>query len=328
DKGIGTGPYSLTAWEPGVRSAGKRNPNYFKEGKPYFDEVETLHVADVAARMSAIRSDEVDVIDEPDLKLVDRLQKSPGLVVHEAAGAKHFTYPMHMDKAPFDNVDVRLALKYAIDRKAILQTLLRGHGYLGNDHPIARNQKYYASELPQRAYDPDKAKFHLKKAGLESLDLTLYAGDIYAGGVDGALLYKEHAAKAGINMDVQRVSTDGYWSNVWNVKPFCVSFWSGRATEDLMFSTAFAADSAWNETKWNHERFNMLLVEARAELEETKRRAMYVEMQQIVRDIGGLVAPVFANWVFVTRDKLSVPEKIAGNWSVDGYKNTERWWFT
>ncbi len=328
DKGIGTGPYSLTAWEPGIRSAGKRNPNYFKEGKPYFDEVETLHVADVAARMSAIRSDEVDVIDEPDLKLVDRLQKSPGLAVHEAAGAKHFTYPMHMDKAPFDNLDVRLALKYAIDRKAILQTLLRGHGYLGNDHPIARNQKYYASELPQRAYDPDKAKFHLKKAGMESLDLTLYAGDIYAGGVDGAVLYKEHAAKAGINMDVKRVSTDGYWSNVWNVKPFCVSFWSGRPTEDLMFSTAFAADSAWNETKWTHERFNKLLVEARAELDEAKRRAMYVEMQQIVRDIGGLVAPVFANWVFVTRDKISVPEKIAGNWPVDGLKNTERWWFS
>ena len=94
-----------------------------------------------------------------------------------------------------------------------------------------------------------------------------------------------------------------------------------------MFSTAFAADSAWNETKWTHERFNKLLVEARAELDAAKRREMYVEMQRLVRDEGGLVAPVFANWVFVTSNKLGTPDKIAGNWTVDGNKNTERWWF-
>lgn len=327
DKGIGTGPFILTDWDPGVRSATKRNPNYFKEGKPYFDEVETLHVADVTARTNALQTDATDVMDEPDLRTLNLLEQSPSVRVHEAAGAKHFTYPMRMDTPPFDNNDVRMALKYAIDREAILQTLLRGHGYLGNDHPIPKHQRYFASELPQRQYDPDKAKFHLKQAGLDSLDVTLYAGDIYVGGVDGAVLYKEHAAKAGINIDVERVPTDGYWSEVWNVKPFCVSFWSGRATEDLMLSTAFAADSAWNETKWTHPRFNELLVAARAELDQAKRRAMYVEMQRLIRDEGGLVAPVFANWVFVTNDKLKVSDKIAGNWTVDGNKNTERWWF-
>ena len=328
DKGIGTGPFILTQWEPGVRSAGKRNPNYFKEGKPYFDEVETLHVADSTARSNALQTDQVDVMDDPDLRTAHLLAKAQGISLREAAGAKHFTYPMRMDMAPFDNGDVRNALKYAIDREAILQTLLRGHGYLGNDHPIAKTQRFFASELPQRQYDPDKAKFHLKQAGLDSLDVTLYAGDIYTGGVDSAVLFKEHAAKAGININVAQVPTDGYWSEVWNVKPFCVSFWSGRATEDLMFSTAFAADSAWNETKWTHPRFNELLVAARAELDDKKRRDMYVEMQRLVRDEGGLVAPVFANWVYVTSDKLKVSDKLAGNWTLDGNKNTERWSFS
>jgi len=50
DKGIGTGPFILIDWEPGVRSATKRNPNYFREGMPYFDEVETLNVADASAQ--------------------------------------------------------------------------------------------------------------------------------------------------------------------------------------------------------------------------------------------------------------------------------------
>ena len=248
-------------------------------------------------------------------------------MAHEVGGAKHFTYPMHINVPPFDNQDVRTALKYAIDREAILQTLLRGHGYLGNDHPIPKIQRFFAAELPQRQYDPEKAKFHLQQAGLSKLDVTLHAGDIYAGGVDGAVLYQQHASKAGININIERVPTDGYWSNVWNVVPFCVSFWSGRPTEDLMLSTAFAADSAWNETKWTHERFNQLLVQARAELDNAKRREMYVEMQRLIHEVGGLVAPVFANWVFVTNDKLKVSDQLSGNWTLDGNKNTERWYF-
>ena len=75
------------------------------------------------------------------------------------------------------------------------------------------------------------------------------------------------------------------------------------------------------------ERFDKLRVEARAELNTVKRREMYAEMQRILRDEGGLVCPVFANQVFVTTDKVQVPDKIGGNWGVDGYKNTERWSF-
>ena len=326
-KGIGTGPYILTDFEPGVRSATKRNPNYFKEGKPYFDEVETIHIADVAARSSALQTGAVDVMDDPELKTLHLFEKTDGLVIREVGGNSHYTFPMLMDTAPYDNIHVRSALKYAIDRKAMLQTLLRGHGYLGNDHPISKTQRFFASELPQREYDPDKAKFHLKQAGLESLDIKLWAGEIYAGGVDSAVLYKEHAAKAGINIEVVKVSTDGYWSDIWNVKPFCVSVWYGHPTEDLMLTQAFSAESAWNETHWKHEHFNKILVEARAEVDTAKRRDMYVEMQTLIRDEGGFVCPVFRNWLMATSDKIQTPEKIAGDAPVDGNRNAERWWF-
>ncbi len=327
DKGIGTGPFILSHYEPGVRSATKRNPNYFKEGMPYFDEVETLNVADASARATALQTGEVDVMEDPDLKTLHLLEQKEGVVVREVAGTKHYTFPMRMDLAPFDNLDVRSALKFAIDRKALLSSVLRGHGYLGNDHPIGKNQRFFASELPQREYDPEKAKFHLKQAGLSELTVTVSAADIFAGGVDSAVLYKEHAAKAGINIEVKRVPADGYWSEVWNVVPFCVSYWQGRPTEDLMFSMAFSSASSYNETHWKNDRFDKLLVEARAELDTAKRREMYVEMQRLVRDEGGLVCPIFANLVFVTSDKVQMPERLAGNWSLDGNKNTERWWF-
>jgi peptide/nickel transport system substrate-binding protein len=325
-KGIGTGPFMLSDWEPGVRALTKRNPNYFKDG-PYFDEVETINITDVTARTSALVTGTVDVIDKPDPKTLHLVEKKPGLRVIELAGNTHYTFPMHMDQAPFDNADVRQALKFAIDRKTTLKTMLNNHGYLGNDHPISKSQRYFNTDLPQRNYDPEKAKFHLKRAGLSQLDITLSAGDIYPGGVDSATLFREQALKAGINITVGRVSTDGYWSKVWNKKPFCVSFWQGRPTEDLMLSLAFSKKSSWNETHWSNEKFEKLLVGARAELDDAKRRDMYWEMQRLINVEGGLIAPVFANTVTAINDKIGTPDKISATYGNDGHKAPERWWF-
>jgi peptide/nickel transport system substrate-binding protein len=125
---------------------------------------------------------------------------------------------------------------------------------------------------------------------------------------------------------VVREPNDGYWSNVWMVKPWTAVYWSGRPTEDWMFSTAYEAGATWNDSFWVHERFNELLQEARAELDEEKRREMYFEMQQIVRDEGGVVVPLFNNYVFAMNQKVQHGQ-MASNWANDGQKGMERWWF-
>lgn len=138
---------------------------------------------------------------------------------------------------------------------------------------------------------------------------------------------KEQMAAGGIDVNVIREPADGYWSNVWMQKPFCASYWSGRPTEDWIFSVAYGETAAWNDSSWKHDRFNRLLVQARAELDQNKRREMYVEMQRLVRDDGGVLIPLFANWVMAVSDKLHVPDTVAGNWTMDGQKSAERWWF-
>ena len=211
---------------------------------------------------------------------------------------------MQVNVAPYDNQDVRLALKYGIDRQEILDKLLYGHGYLGNDHPIGRSYQFHAVDMPQRAYDPDKAKFHMEKAGLTSMEVTINLADAaFAGAIDTAVLYAEQLKKAGINMTVVREPNDGYWSDVYKKVPFFATYWNPRATEDMMFSTAFAKGAPWNESNWENRRFNELLKSARTELDEAKRREMYVEMQQLVSEDGGSVIPVFANYVFGTSDR-------------------------
>jgi peptide/nickel transport system substrate-binding protein len=94
----------------------------------------------------------------------------------------------------------------------------------------------------------------------------------------------------------------------------------------MMFSTAYAADAKWNDTFWKHDRFNKLLKEARAVLDKKKRREMYVEMQKIVRDEGGVVVPMYADYMAAASKKVKF-ENPSGNWPLDGHKCAERWWF-
>ena len=93
-----------------------------------------------------------------------------------------------------------------------------------------------------------------------------------------------------------------------------------------MFSVAFAADAGWNESFWKNDRFNKLLKEARAELNEAKRREMYGEMQEIVRNDCGVIIPMFAADLTAASKKIKY-ENVAADWEMDGMRAHERWWF-
>ena len=176
-EGIGTGGYVLDNFDPGVRADHTRFPNYWREDSAYFDSWEQLSITDVVARTNALTTGEIDVMDRVDLKTLHLLERNTDLKVEETTGTAHYTIPMRTDTAPFDDNNVRMALKLAFDRDEMLRTVLRGHGSVGNDHPISTANRYHATDLPQRAYDPEKAKWHLKQAGLSSLKVDLSAAD-------------------------------------------------------------------------------------------------------------------------------------------------------
>jgi peptide/nickel transport system substrate-binding protein len=234
---------------------------------------------------------------------------------------------MNVTIAPFDDVNVRLALKWAFDREEIVRKIAFGYGAAGNDNPISPSLKFSTNPSPVFHYDPDKAKFHLREAGLSSLDIDLSASDVaFEGAVDTAVLMKEHAARAGININVVREAADGYWDNVWMKKPWCMSSWFGRPTCDGTFSIAYARDASWNDTSWRNPRFNELLLLGRAEADETKRAAIYAEMQQLVHDDGGMIVLMFSNFVSAHSKAVSHGD-LNSNFDLDGGKLLERWWF-
>jgi len=325
--GAGTGGYNVSRFNAGVDFVGVRNPNYWKEGRAHFDEIELIGIPDANARMNALMSGQIDAMNKPADKTLALLSGATGINVQSLPSMKHLIFAMRTDTPPFDNPDVRLALKYAIDRKSILNTVLRGNGSLGNDQPIGPANQFFNADLPQRGYDPEKAKFHLQKAGLSSLDVELSASEgAWSGAVDAATLYSEHAKIAGINIKVAREPNDGYWSNVWMKKPWFASWAAGRVSENLMMTLTYSADAKWNETYWQNDRFNELLVASRAETDNKKRAEMMAEMQLLIHDDGGSVVPAFANWNLALSDKIG-HGKIAGQWDNDARRCTERWWF-
>ena len=105
------------------------------------------------------------------------------------------------------------------------------------------------------------------------------------------------------------------------------SYWGGRATCDWMFSTAYAAGAPWNESYWDNERFNTLLLQGRSELDEAKRAEIYHEMQAIVSNEGGVVIPMFASFVMGVSNAVATPDVVGANWDLDGFRAVERWWF-
>lgn len=325
--GDGCGSYMLKNFKPGVIAELERNPNHWRSDVAWFDSIEMLVLIDQNARTTALVSGDVDAIDRVDLKAAGLLGRKPGVVIESVSGTQHYTFAMSTNKDPFTDNHVRQALKYAIDRQELVDKILFGYGSVGNDHPIGRGQRYFNSELEQKAFDPDKAKWHLKQAGMDSLSVSLSASDAaFGGAVDAATLYQNSAKKAGIDIKVVREPKDGYWSDVWMKKPFTAVYWGGRPVEDQSFSIAYKCGADWNDTFWCNDRFDELMVAARAVIDEDKRREMYWEMQDILANQGGVVVPMFANYVFAASDKVAHGE-MATNWDMDGERWMERWWF-
>ncbi len=326
--GDGCGTYKVKSFKPGVSTTFERNENHWRDDVGWFDSIEMLVLTDQNARTTALVSGDVDTIDKLDLKTVGLLSRNPDLNISSIAGTQHFTFAMDSRQAPFNDNNVRLAMKYAINREELVEKILFGYGSVGNDMPIGQNQQYYNTELEQKTYDPDKAKFYLKEAGLDSVDVSLSASDAaFAGAVDAATLYQNSAKAANVNIKVVREPNDGYWSDVWMKKPFTAVYWGGRPTQDQAFSVAFTCGAEWNDGFWCNEHFDELLRTARAELDQDKRRQQYFELQEIVSTQGSIVIPMFANYVFATKKKIGMPEQIASNWDMDGERWSERWWF-
>ncbi len=290
NKLIGTGAYTLESFEPGVRLVFKNRGDYWKPGRANFDTVEIRNIQDAAARTAALQSGEIHAANRMDARTVDLLMKDANLnIVRTKGTGNRFCFVNRVTDDPFTNKDLRLALKYGIDREAIIKQVYNGYAVPGNDHTLDALNPYYNTAMPQRAYDPDKAAFHFKAAGLAAgtkIELQTSEG-AWSTAVDCAQIYQESLKKAGVELTVNKVSADGYWDNVWLKVPFCAVYWGRRLSADASLSLVFGSGSDWNDSNWKVPAFDKLITDARVELDDTKRKELYFAAQEMIADDGG-----------------------------------------
>ena len=291
--GIGTGPYKLKEFKPGVRSIAVRNEAYWKPGKPYLDEIEFVGIGDEGARVNALLSGDLDLAGSVNPRSVDRIKGTAGFSVFSTQSGQYSDLIMRKDMGPGANPDFILAMKHLIDREQMKKSVALGHAVLGNDQPIDPTNRFYFAGLPQRAFDLDKAKFHLKKSGIGEAPVPVVASPAALYSVEMALVMQQSAQKIGLNLDVKRMPADGYWANHWLNSAVGFGNVNPRPSADTLLTLFYKSDAAWNESRFKSEKFDQLLISSRAETDAAKRKQQYADMQTMIHEQAGTGIPLF-----------------------------------
>ena len=301
---IGTGPFKVKEFSPGVRTVGVKNEKYWKPGMPHLDEIELIGIGDESARVNALLSGDVQLINALSPRSTTQIKDAGGFTVLETKTGAYTDLIVRDEGGVTASDDFRRGMMYLQDRDQIRRAVFQGFGTVGNDQPIDPTNKYYLAGLPQRTFDPDKAKFHFQKAKVGSAPIQIFASPAADGSVEMAMLLQQVAPQAGLNLQVSRVPADGYWSNHWMKHPLGYGSVNARPSADVIFTQFFKSDAPWNEANWKSPKFDQLLVAARGEPDEAKRKKIYGDMQVLVHENGGIGIPLFQSSLDAHTNKL------------------------
>lgn len=303
-KANGTGAFVCEVFEPGVRSVAVKNKNYWKESGPHLESFEFFAISDDTARVNALLSGDIQLAASINPRAMRLLESQPSVTLSKTTSGNYTNLNMRLDMAPGDKADFVNGMKYLLNREQIQKSVLRGLAEVANDQPVPPANIYHNAELKPKAFDPDKAKFHFEKAGVLGKSIPVVASEAATSSIDMATVLQQAGADIGMKLDVQRVPSDGYWSNYWLKAPVHFGNINPRPTPDILFSLLYASDAPWNESQYKSAKFDKLLVEARGLLDQGKRKEIYGEMQVMIAEEAGTAIPVFISNVDAISTKL------------------------
>ncbi len=182
---IGTGPYRLDRFEPGMSAELARNPHFWKPAHAHFDRIHLRAIPDPIARQTALMTGEIDYADRIDPRSVALLRQVLTLTVTEAAAGRHLSLTFNRKAPPFDRPDLRAALCHATPGPAMAERLLFGHG---------------TGAEPEGGFDLERAAALFRRSGHRGAIPVSVSDDPVA--QDAARLIAETAAGAGMTLEL------------------------------------------------------------------------------------------------------------------------------
>jgi peptide/nickel transport system substrate-binding protein len=297
-RGIGTGPYTVESWTPGEAMVLVRNPDYWGD-EPYLERVTFRPVPEAAVRSTELRAGRAHIITQVPIEDISRLEE-PGLTVFRSPSVQSKRIHLNAGVPPFDDVLVRQAINYGIDRETILETLLEGAGQLMHS-ASAPGTFGYNPDLEPYPYDPDRARELLAEAGYpDGIDVRIQFTDgRYVRDRAIAEAITAQLAEVGIRVDAN-LSEFSQWLQVFNTDGNGFMVVSQEDNVMTLMAPNFASSSeSFKRYNYANPQVDELIEQALGTLDEGEREAIYQELNQVLHED--------APWVF-----MWFPEDIYG----------------
>ena len=286
----GTGPFMVESFDPGRVALFKRNPNYWRHGQPYVDELQLITIADPTASFNALLAGQIDAMASLDFSTARHERNRRRVRVLVSLPSSNHSMVMQIDRKPFNDVRVRQAMRLLADRQGLINSVFSGIGGVGNDI-YGKGQYFYNAALPQRRHDPEKAKALLKKAGADHTQFNLYTTDVQ-GRLQAAIAFAEQARKAGVKVKVNNTPSATYFAQRYDKVPFYSSIWSGFSIPQF-FVFSVACNALYNEANWcgrgnpAQPKFNRMLTEALGTANRVRAKEIWSHLEEIMWHQGG-----------------------------------------
>jgi len=281
---VGSGPFMLESWQRGQKIVLKKNPDYWQKGKPYLDGVEFLQVPEDTAKIFMLQAKELDISSNVPFSSLPQLEADPSLQVLVAPFARLDMIPINTEREPFNNVKIRQAMNYAINKEEIINAVLMGHGEVATSY--LPKVMYYNDQLEGYPYNPEKAKQLMAESSRPNgfkATLTINAGsDINS---QTAVIIKEQLKEIGIELEIQQLEP-GVVDEMHSSKKYdlITTYYSSDIIdpdEITMFGAAPSGGTGAYYTGYQNEELDKLAYAAQQEQDETKRKEMYFELQRM-----------------------------------------------
>ncbi|WP_432035132.1 ABC transporter substrate-binding protein [Streptomyces cucumeris] len=323
DRGaVGSGPFRLVSFAPGRSTVLRRHADYW-DGAPYLDELEFTVANEEAARVNALIGGQVEYAHELNPTTARAHQGKGQIEIVRLRNSAMQAFAMKTDRPPFDDKRVREAFFLIADREELIKGALSGAGEVGNDL-FGKGYAYYATGLPQRTQDLDRARSLLRRAGADGLKVTLDTSAVAAGFTEAAGIFRDQAAKAGVTVTVRTGSKDSYWNDILDSGTLCC-YRSGAMPIESHFSQRLLTDSTTNATAWRHKDFDALYRQAQSTRDERDRAAVYARMQRRLHAEGGFLVWGFADWIIGTARTVRGIERTAPANTLDWARFDKVW---
>jgi peptide/nickel transport system substrate-binding protein len=210
---VGTGPFKFVGWDHNVRISLTANPDYW-DGAPALSQLIFRPLADEQTRITEFLSGGVDVIFDVPPDNIDQVQNTPAAVFAQQPGPHVWWVTLNTTRPPFDNVLVRQAVNYAVNKDALTQDILKGTGTPAVGPIPPAITWAYTDQVQQYPYNPDQARALLQQSGvLMPINLTFWVTESGSGMQSpktmGTAIQADLAA-VGVNAQIQTFEWGAY----------------------------------------------------------------------------------------------------------------------